>query len=96
MRMAMQFVQPADASKVEGRSENAARQHNHKLDGVEYARTARGLPVLADAVMWLECELQEESGVGDHIMVIGRVLDGRTQQSAEAMTTAYTGWTYSG
>lgn len=96
LRMAMQFVQPADASKVEGRPEAAARQHHQKLDGVEYTRSARGLPLLADALMWLECALESESPAGDHVLVLGRVLDGRVLQSAEPMTTAYTGWTYSG
>ncbi len=96
LRMAMQFVQPADASKVEGRPDSAARQHHDKLNGIEYQRSARGLPLLADALMWLECEAQEFTTVGDHIMVLGRVLDGRIQHSAEPMTTAYTGWTYSG
>lgn len=96
LRMAMQFVQPADASKVEGRPDAAARQHHSKLDGIEYKRSPRGLPLLHDALMWLECEAQEFTPVGDHIMVLGRVLEGRVQHSAEPMTTSYTGWSYSG
>jgi flavin reductase (DIM6/NTAB) family NADH-FMN oxidoreductase RutF len=96
LRMAMQFVQPADASKVEGRRAEAAGRHHHKLDGIDYQRSSRGLPILDDAVMWLECELAGESPAGDHVLVLGRVLDGKVQHSAEPMTTGYTGWTYSG
>lgn len=96
LRMAMQFVQPADPSKVEGRGATPAAQHHYKLDGVEYRRSPRGLPLLEDALMWLECEAQEFTPIGDHIMVVGLVLDGRVQHSAEPMTTGYTGWTYSG
>lgn len=96
LRMAMQFVQPTDASKVEGRAEAAARQYHQKLDGIEYARSSRGLPLLEDALMWLECTLESETPTGDHVLVLGRVVDGRVQGSAEPMTTAYTGWTYSG
>ncbi|MFN8638523.1 MAG: flavin reductase family protein [Dehalococcoidia bacterium] len=96
MRMAMQFVQPADASKVEGRRETASRQHHQKLDGIDYARSSRGLPLLEDALMWLECTLESEAPAGDHVLVVGRVVDGRIQHSAEPLTTTYTGWTYSG
>ncbi len=96
LRMAMQFVQPADASKVEGRTGAGARRHHDKLEDVDHARSARGLPLLADAVMWLECAAEEYVPAGDHILVLGRVVDGRVQHSAEPMTAAYTGWTYSG
>lgn len=96
LRMAMQFVQPAKAAKVEGRSDAASAQHHWKLDGIEYTRTAKGLPVLADALMWLECDVEQVSDIGDHVLVVGRVLDGRMVNSAEPMTTAYTGWAYSG
>ena len=76
--------------------EAAARQHHQKLDGIEYTRSPRGLPLLADALMWLECEAEAYTPAGDHVLVLGRVLDGRVQHSAEPMTTAYTGWAYSG
>ena len=96
LRMAMQFVQPADASKVEGRSDSASAQHHSKLEGIEHTRTPRGLPLLNDALMWLECDLEQVSEAGDHVLVLGRVVDGRVINSAEPMTTMYTGWVYSG
>lgn len=95
LRMAMQFVQPADPSKVEGRSGVAAMQRS-KLGGIEYTCTSRGLPLLTDALMWLECEVEQMSDIGDHVLVVGRVLDGRVVNSAEPMTTGYSGWVYSG
>ncbi len=96
LRMAMQFVQPANPAKVEGRSGAVAVPHQSKLEGIEYTRTSRGLPLLADALMWLECELEQVSDIGDHVLVVGRVLDGRVVNSAEPMTTGYSGWVYSG
>lgn len=96
LRMAMQFVQPADAGKVEGRSGAEATRHHWKLDGVEYTRTERGLPVLDDAVCWLECHVEQYVDAGDHTLVLGHVEDGGLKQSAEPMTTLYTGWSYSG
>ncbi|MSP21852.1 MAG: flavin reductase [Dehalococcoidia bacterium] len=96
LRMAMQFVQPANAAKIEGRSNAAATTHHWKLDGIEFTRTSRGLPLLDEALMWLECDLESISDVGDHVLIVGRVLDGRVVNSAEPMTTAYTGWVYSG
>jgi flavin reductase (DIM6/NTAB) family NADH-FMN oxidoreductase RutF len=95
LRMAMQFVQPADASKVEGRSDSASAQHHSKLEGIEHTRTARGLPLLDDALMWLECDLEQVSEAGDHVLVLGRVVDGRVVNSAEPMTTMYT-WVSAG
>jgi flavin reductase (DIM6/NTAB) family NADH-FMN oxidoreductase RutF len=45
---------------------------------------------------WLECEAEQFLPAGDHTLVIARVLDGRVLRDAEALTSTYTGWTYSG
>ena len=36
MELARQFLQPYDASKIKGRSDEAAAQRHHKLAGVEH------------------------------------------------------------
>lgn len=94
MRMAMGFVQPANPSKVEGR--NAATGRVDKLAGVAHRIIEGGLPVLEDAVAWLRCEADQFIEAGDHVLVLARVLEGDTGESAEPLTTLYTGWTYSG
>ena len=98
MALARQFVQPADASKVRGRSDAAASQHYDKLADVEYrvSERAPGCPVLEDALAYLECQAEQFVDVGDHVMVIGRVLFGEVQHSGDPLTSTFTGWTYSG
>lgn len=96
MALAAHFVQPADASKVEGRSDALAAQHVNKLADVDFQTTADGCPILEDALAWLYCELYEESAVGDHVLVTGRVLDGEVIGKGEPLTSTYTGWSYSG
>ena len=96
MELARQFLQPYDASKIKGRSEVAAAQRHDKLAGVEHWLRDSGCPVLTDALAWLECEAEQFLEVGDHVLVVGRVLDGEVLVSAEPLTSLYTGWTYSG
>ena len=61
-----------------------------------WAVTPHGTPVLAGAMAWLECEARQFVTVGDHTLVIGEVTAGKLVNSAEALSSAYTGWTYSG
>ncbi len=96
LELERRFVQPADGSKVKGRSEAAAAQRHDKLAGVDYSTTEAGCPLLADALTWLSCEAQEFVPAGDHTLVLGRVLEGAAPGEGEPMTSAFTGWTYSG
>ncbi len=96
MDLAAKFAQPYYGAKVKGRKGEAAELVHHKLEGVPYSLTASGCPVLDAAMAWLECQAQEFLPVGDHMLVIGSVLDGAVVREAEPLTSAYTGWTYSG
>jgi flavin reductase (DIM6/NTAB) family NADH-FMN oxidoreductase RutF len=96
MELARRFAQPFSGEKIEGRkSEERAKVH-YKLDGVPHQLSANGAPVLDAALGWFECQLTDERPIGDHILIIGAVLDGGMLKEAEPMTSAYTGWTYSG
>ena len=96
VELARAFLQPYDASKIKGRSAEAAAQRHDKLAGIDYTTRDSGCPVLDDALAWLECEAEQFIEAGDHVIVIGRVLDGAILHSAEPLTSLYTGWTYSG
>ena len=96
MPVAHEFVQPHLAAKVRGRSRELASSTYRKLDAVEYSTTAAGLPLLAGALMWLECAAEEFIDVGDHTLVIGRTLDGGVVLSDEPLTSADVPWPYSG
>jgi len=96
MELARPFAQPYSGAKVEGRSDAEAQKVHYKLDGLPYALSHLGCPVLKGAMAWLQCEAEQFLDIGDHVIVIARVLDGRVEREAEPMTSGYTGWTYSG
>ena len=96
MELARAFAQPYYGAKVHGRPESEAAKVHHKLEGIPYELNRAGCPILEAAMAWLACEAEQFLPVGDHTMVIGRVLDGAVVRDAEPLTSAYTGWTYSG
>ena len=48
-----------------------------RFAGIDW-RTDNGLPRLAGAAAWIECELNSVGPGGDHTMVIGRILSAET------------------
>ena len=96
MELARGFAQPYSGAKIEGREPQEAQKTHYKLEGVDYRTTERACPVLAAALAWAECEAEQFLAIGDHTLVIGRVLDGRVEREGEPLTSTYTGWTYSG
>lgn len=56
-------------------SRRMGRRGAEKWVGVNLTRTARGNPVLADSVTWLDCELRDEHEAGDHFIVVGSVIE---------------------
>jgi len=96
MELARPFAQPYFGGKVKGRGVPDSTRVHHKLEGLPYDLSARGCPILEGAMAWLECEAEQFLDIGDHVLAIGRVLDGRVEREAEPMTSSFTGWTYSG
>ncbi len=96
MELARPFAQPFSGEKVEGRNEAEAQKVHYKLDALAYRLTDNGCPVLPVSMAWFECQVDQFLEIGDHTLVVGRVLDGRVERDAEPMTSTYTGWTYSG
>lgn len=93
MKLAACFAQPYDDAKIGGR---VSRGVHRKLEGLPHTMTERSCPVLDGAVAWLECEAEQFLPVGDHTLVISRVLDGRLRRAVALLTSTYTGWAYSG
>lgn len=48
----------------------------NKIDGVRWRAGQFGAPVLSDAVAFLECRVTATHPAGDHVVVIGEVVDG--------------------
>jgi flavin reductase (DIM6/NTAB) family NADH-FMN oxidoreductase RutF len=96
MHLAARFAQPYYGRKVKGRAGEAMTEVHHKLDGVAYSLSESGCPVLDLAMGWLDCRAEQFFETGDHVLVVGRVLEGVIVREGDVMTSTYTGWTYSG
>jgi flavin reductase (DIM6/NTAB) family NADH-FMN oxidoreductase RutF len=46
-----------------------------KFRGVGWRPGPTGSPVLADSVAWIDCEIDVEHDAGDHLIVVGRVVE---------------------
>jgi len=96
MELARHFAQPYEGSKIEGRSEEAAAETHNKLERVAYHPGSTGCPVLDDALAWVECEVEQVLPMGDHHLVVGRVIDGAVNREGEPLTQKLLGWSYGG
>lgn len=54
--------------------------------GLEVIRGDHAAPVLAEAHAWLDCRVVEKIDAGDHVLVIGKVLNGAVQIEARPAT----------
>lgn len=63
-----------------------------KLAAVDWYPGKTGAPLLEDVLARFECEMTEEYPVGDHVLIVGRVLDGvLLQPEAEPLIYRETG-----
>ena len=88
-----------------GKQQKAVAEHfvkpaatlGEKLKGVRYRLGKTGVPILEDAIAYLECELREVANKhGDHALVIGEVIEAGVRQDEPALTLLDTGWHYGG
>jgi flavin reductase (DIM6/NTAB) family NADH-FMN oxidoreductase RutF len=96
MALAQAFAQPYRDAKIQGRGRPRRLSFHDKLDGLAYGLSAGGCPVLDAAIAWTEWEAIQYLTVGDHTLVVGCAIDGRVLRDDEPLTSAYTGWLYSG
>jgi flavin reductase (DIM6/NTAB) family NADH-FMN oxidoreductase RutF len=63
-----------------------------KLAGTEWTTDRLGLPLLREALAWFECQVLHEYPVGDHVLVVGKVIGGKLMDpEAEPMSYRQTG-----
>lgn len=96
IEIARRVVMPSEARKVRGRSEAIASQVIDKLAGISYVIGENGCPLLNDALGWYTCEAEQFIPVGDHTLVIGRVVDGDVIRSGDMLIERDLGWEYAG
>jgi 3-hydroxy-9,10-secoandrosta-1,3,5(10)-triene-9,17-dione monooxygenase reductase component len=67
-------------------------QHGpNKADGVIWELSKRGVPRLTEYMVALECQLENELEGGDHIIIVGRVIDISINENKRAPLTYYKG-----
>ena len=59
-------------------------------------RGARELPLLGEAIGWIECQVRERVDVGDHVLFLGEVIGGGLKQDDIPLTTLVAGLSYGG
>jgi len=57
---------------------------------------ALGVPVMREALGWLECRLVATMPAGSHTLVLGEVMDAGVEHEGEVLTLAVSGLKYSG
>ena len=63
-----------------------------KLALTEWTTGRTGVPLLRESLAWFECKVVGEHPAGDHVLALGKVIDGRLLDSkAEPMTYRETG-----
>lgn len=48
-----------------------------KMASIEWTTTGSALPLLREALAWFECQVVSEHPAGDHVLVLGKVIDGK-------------------
>jgi 3-hydroxy-9,10-secoandrosta-1,3,5(10)-triene-9,17-dione monooxygenase reductase component len=56
-------------------SNQFARKGTDKWAGIEWSPAVSGNPVIHDTLMWVDCEMWAEHEAGDHLIVIGKVVE---------------------
>lgn len=69
-----------------------------KFSGIQYRLSQGGLPVVEDAIGYLDCSLDSHIPLGDHTLFIGRIREGGLRAAAgrETLSTADYGGAYRG
>ena len=56
-------------------SNQFARRGTDKWANIPWAQSAQGNPVLDGSLAWLDCRIWAEHDAGDHIIVLGQVVE---------------------
>ncbi|MCC7490831.1 MAG: flavin reductase family protein [Fimbriimonadaceae bacterium] len=89
------FVDPEQAALLQMLLKPVARVGN-KLAGQEIVTGQTGVPILQQAVAWLECRVVAESQPGDHALFVAEVVEAGRPSDRRPLVLSDTPWTYAG
>jgi flavin reductase (DIM6/NTAB) family NADH-FMN oxidoreductase RutF len=82
-RLVKEMVKPAD-------------RVGDKLGKVAHVEEDTGAPILRDAFSYIECKVREIYEPGDHVVVLGEVVNAGRHRSGESLTCSDLRWHYAG
>lgn len=71
-------------------------QVGDKLVQIDHYEEATGTPILKDAFAFIECRLVSQETHGDHLLVIGEVVNAGLSETKDPLLCKDIGWTYAG
>lgn len=80
--------------KIAGHFARQSIAGEDKLVAVPTREGMTGAAIFVDAVAWFDCELADLHETGDHLIVVGTVVDAGVQGEAAVMTTSAAGLQY--
>jgi flavin reductase (DIM6/NTAB) family NADH-FMN oxidoreductase RutF len=75
IREAGSFCANVLSAGQEAVSRQFARSGGNKFRGIDWTPAPSGAPIIAGAVAWVDCDIEQVFESGDHYIVIGRVRD---------------------
>jgi flavin reductase (DIM6/NTAB) family NADH-FMN oxidoreductase RutF len=75
---------------------NPPPQDGNMLGGTPYHTGRTGAPLLDEAIGYLDCVVREITSPGDHLVVIGEVVEARLGKELEPLTLGDAQWQYGG
>ncbi|MBI4437279.1 MAG: flavin reductase [Candidatus Omnitrophica bacterium] len=69
---------------------------NGKFGELSFQKGANGCPILTEAPAFLECNVVETVERGDHLVVIGEVVEAGVQKEVAPLALSETPWKYGG
>jgi flavin reductase (DIM6/NTAB) family NADH-FMN oxidoreductase RutF len=73
--------------RIAGHFARQSMTGEQKLDGVATREGATGAAILADALAWFDCEVTALHEAGDHLIVLGKVVDAGLGPDGKPMTS---------
>jgi len=75
----------SDQTDVSQRFAEPGLSMEDRLENLQYSLPDRGGPILTDSLAWITCEQYETTDGGDHVIYVGKVLNGDTATEGEPL-----------
>jgi flavin reductase (DIM6/NTAB) family NADH-FMN oxidoreductase RutF len=76
-------IMSKDMMKVVGQFARPRPEGESALDEVNHEEKTLGIPVLTDSLAYLECKVYSTTEAGDHVIILGEVVNGEMLKEGE-------------